>query len=167
MKTGIDAIDLGPSGTALMTELTNGIRAGFPELRAAAIEAAAIVAGPIESKSPPKVGPLRTIDQWGASLMDTWLEGFERSASSIRLAADEAAGSLGRHLSPALALATAPGDPGSARPEAGDSTTFNVTIQGQPLYAETPVQIVQQLRRVARFGSLSPRRRASWRREGY
>ena len=64
-KTGIDAVNLTPSGLAMMAELANGIDAGIPMVSAAAHRAAAAAAAPIEANSPPKVGPLSKIDKWG------------------------------------------------------------------------------------------------------
>lgn len=91
-KAGIDAVDLASSGTNMMLEFAAGIDAGVPAVAAASGRAAAAAAAPIESHSPPKVGPLRNIDKWGGALIDTWLKPMEASvgrASSVgaRLAA--------------------------------------------------------------------------------
>ena len=42
------------------------------------------------------------------------------------------------------------------------ATTINLSVQGQPVRAETPVDIVRQLRRGARMGYLQPRRKVAW-----
>jgi TP901 family phage tail tape measure protein len=106
IKTGIDAIDLTSSGTNLMLELAAGIRAGISEVSAAAHEAAAAAALPIKSDSPPKVGPLSTIDKWGVPLMEAWAGGIEKGAGRVRLASDRMAGAFrpSAHV-PAFALA--------------------------------------------------------------
>lgn len=116
IKSGIDAIDLGPSGTALIGELTTGIRGGFPELRAAVAEAAAIVAAPLEAHSPPRVGPLREIDRWGTKLAATFATGFRKGLPDLGLASTVPAGGIG--LAPQGAAL------------GGNGPVINITVNG-------------------------------------
>jgi len=49
-----------------------------------------------------------------------------------------------------------------AEPAAGSSTTVNLQTYGLPMRAETPREVVAQLRRAARMGVLEPRRQPAW-----
>lgn len=44
----------------------------------------------------------------------------------------------------------------------GGSTTVNLTVQGLPMRARTPSEVVQQVRRAARMGMLEPARKVGW-----
>lgn len=106
IPAAIDAMDLTSSGVKLMDELAAGIRSGIANAVAAANEAAAAVAAPIKSESPPKTGPLKHIDKWGGALMDTWLKPIEAKVGK--------AGSVGARLAAAVAPTPALGALGLA-----------------------------------------------------
>jgi hypothetical protein len=93
-KLGIDNVDLTSSGTSLMTELSNGIYAGIPQVTAASQAAAAAAAAPLRAYSPPKVGPLSEIDKWGGSLIDAWVKPIHASTGKARKAGDAIAGAF-------------------------------------------------------------------------
>lgn len=73
-----------------------GLYAGVPEVAAAAAALATAAAGPIESHSPPKYGPLKNIDKWGPRLAKTFAGGLAKGAPYVGAASD----ALGRALSP-------------------------------------------------------------------
>jgi len=128
IKTGIEAIDLQSSGVALMDQLAAGIRAGIANVRAAATEAAAAAAAPLEAHSPPREGPLATIDKWGAKLIDAWARPIEtEGVGRARRAAHAVAGAFapgGGTLMPAGGL------PVMARAAAGggDENHFHIGV---------------------------------------
>lgn len=71
-------------GENLAANLANGLMAGAVRLVTRAISYIAnLIAGFFESHSPPKEGPLSTIDQWGLALMETYLNGFKQADFSI------------------------------------------------------------------------------------
>jgi len=61
----ISAMDLSQGGFALIDSWANGILSAKPIAEAAAASVAAGVAANLEGQSPPKEGPLRSIDTWG------------------------------------------------------------------------------------------------------
>jgi TP901 family phage tail tape measure protein len=74
----------------------NGILGGGVRFVAtAASKVAKMIARFFESHSPPETGPLSTIDQWGRSLMATYLEGFALADFSIL---SDVAGTIRRML---------------------------------------------------------------------
>jgi len=85
-----DAID-GPDGpdawlewgTSLLTAFAEGILEGGKFVIEAATAVAEGIAFFFEAFSPPKGGPLKDIDTWGANLMNTFLEGFQEGDLSI------------------------------------------------------------------------------------
>lgn len=70
-------------GTNLMVAFAEGLLEGAKFVLEAAIEIANGIAFFFEAFSPPKGGPLRDIDVWGANLMNTFLEGFGDADLSI------------------------------------------------------------------------------------
>lgn len=65
----------------------NGVERGIRASRDQIARAAAYATAPIHGQSPPKVGPLRHIDDWGSAVGDAWIEGLERATSPIALGA--------------------------------------------------------------------------------
>jgi hypothetical protein len=120
-KTGIDAVDLTSSGTAMMDELASGIRAGIPNVAAASNEAANAAAGPLRAYSPPKMGPLKDIDKWGKPLVDAWIGPMERQTGRVAQVGARLAGALSPRasLGGGAALAGAGGWGGGVTIQAG------------------------------------------------
>ncbi|MCK5606803.1 phage tail tape measure protein, partial [Candidatus Pacearchaeota archaeon] len=63
-------------GQKLMETYGTGLAKGFNYVLTLVAWIAEQIAGFFRSSSPPKVGPLKTIDKWGAKLMATYLRGF-------------------------------------------------------------------------------------------
>jgi len=71
-------------GENLAKNLANGLLAGAIRFVVAAVRAIAnIIASFFESHSPPKEGPLSTINKWGSQLLQTFLEGFKNADFSV------------------------------------------------------------------------------------
>lgn len=70
-------------GQNLMATYANGLARGFAFVLNIVSKIAKAIAGFFESHSPPKVGPLSTIDKWGGALMRTYLNGFKNADFSI------------------------------------------------------------------------------------
>lgn len=66
-------------GASLMETYGNGIAKAASFVLQIVSQIAGMIAGFFESHSPPKMGPLSTIDKWGSSLMRTFLEGFKNA----------------------------------------------------------------------------------------
>lgn len=122
-KAGIDNVDLYSSGLQMGNELAAGLNASVPNVAAAGNNVANAAAGPLEAHSPPRMGPLSRIDEWGGRLMDTWLGPIERSAGRARAA------------SMSIASALAPSDvrgrmamAGAGAAHGGSRDTFNVGV---------------------------------------
>ena len=84
-------IDLSASGAAVVNSFANGMLSAIPAVTDAANQAADAAKPPLESRSPPKTGPLRNIDKWGVSLVKTWAGGFTKGAHYVGTAGDEVA----------------------------------------------------------------------------
>lgn len=91
-KLGVDIAgffrDLGRRAMAwgenLAGNIANGLIAGAVRYIVRAINYIAnLIASFFESHSPPKDGPLSTIDQWGKALMETFLGGFKSADFSV------------------------------------------------------------------------------------
>jgi len=71
-------------GENLSKNIGSGLISGAVRFVSAAIsKIAGMIASFFESHSPPQKGPLSTIDQWGISLMETFLQGFKAADFSI------------------------------------------------------------------------------------
>ena len=111
--TGIDSLDGMSSGMGLMAEIAAGIRAGIADVTAASNEAAAAVAGPLKTGSPPKVGPLHTIDKWGKTLVDTWVRPIDGQVGRVAQVGSRLAAAIAPHpLMGSLSMAGAGGGGG-------------------------------------------------------
>lgn len=108
IETGIQAIDLTDDAMNLGLEVAAGLDSSVPSVAAAASRVAAAAAGPIESHSPPKFGPLAHIDEWGANLVDTWLKPMEARVGHVGRVGAKLAGALAPRAQLAgMAMATA------------------------------------------------------------
>lgn len=71
-------------GENLSKNIANGFWAGAVRwISKVMAKIASMIAGFFESHSPPKKGPLATIDKWGAALLKTFLGGFRNADFSI------------------------------------------------------------------------------------
>lgn len=71
-------------GENLASNIANGLLAGAVRYVARAVAYIAdLIASFFESHSPPKAGPLSTIDRWGVGLMKAFLKGFKNADFSI------------------------------------------------------------------------------------
>lgn len=70
-------------GTNLITSWGKGIARGFTAVVNFVKKGLAFIARFFESHSPPELGPLKNIDDWGTNVMRTYLEGFAEADFGI------------------------------------------------------------------------------------
>ncbi len=75
-----DALDWGRN---LLQNFIDGFWEKIPSLRSVIATIANIIAGPVKGESPPKEGPLKTIDEWGGNLMNELTTGIKDASPNI------------------------------------------------------------------------------------
>jgi hypothetical protein len=87
-------------GENLSKEIGGGIIAGAIKFIVTAITwVANLIAGFLEAKSPPKMGPLSHINKWGKALIDTYFESMKKADFSILSSVSSAIEGVFRNLS--------------------------------------------------------------------
>lgn len=69
-----------------------GVAAGVRNSRNNIAAAASYATAPIHGQSPPDVGPLRHIDEWGEAIGEAWIGGLERATAPVAVGAGGGAG---------------------------------------------------------------------------
>lgn len=151
-------------GDAWVRGVVSGIRSGRSAIYGAVLFASAGLHG----KSPPKVGPLREIDVWGANVMQAWVDGLLSKTRDVR----RAAMTISAAAAPSIAMPTlgaAVSIPGSAAPALSGTGIAQASVSGGDIYninthvdglikTRDPLEVSGQLRRLAEQGVLSPKK---------
>lgn len=99
-----------PTGFNMGIGTANGLYASIPAVTAAANAVAQAAAGPLVGHSPPRVGPLSTIDEAGANIVTTWADGIKSANEYAFLAAMKIAGTTSGGLNQTSAFLNGPRD---------------------------------------------------------
>jgi hypothetical protein len=92
------ATDATTWGSTLGANFAAGLQSQVAAVAAASAALASAAAGPIKAESPPRIGPLHTIDKWGGRLVDTWTRPIVRDAHKAERAGAALADAMGRGM---------------------------------------------------------------------
>jgi len=111
VKTATTGFSLFGSGASLVQSWINGILSKLPQVNNAGMTVAGNYSKYFRASSPPKEGPLSTIDKDGASIVSVWTDGIRSAAALASAAGLEIASAVSTGLrnvtGPNLALAPA------------------------------------------------------------
>ena len=125
-------------GSAIAKAWADGIASQWGYAHARAVWLGTALSGPLEGESPPKEGPLKHIDQWGANIGAAWAEGLT-GAANMGIAALAA---------PDLGVTPAPATMGG-----GSTIQYILQVEGKSKEVGTRDELYNAFDQLAGFGA--------------